>query len=90
MKPLQGATINADDMEFVYHAVLQYASDLEKYQSWLKSKEGTPLPGTEVAVAEVAKEVSRYRELSLDLYQQCYTAAGEQVSFPAQPQGDPV
>lgn len=75
MKPLHGVTISAADMEFVYQAVLTYTADLDKYGSWLKSREGRPLPGAEVAVAEVAKEVARYRELSLHLYKQCFVTS---------------
>jgi hypothetical protein len=88
MKPLRAVTISADDMEFVYQAVFQYGQDLLKYSSWLRSKEGKPLPGMEVATAEVDKEVERYRSLAIDLYKQCYIAkpaAGVMASHTEQP-----
>jgi hypothetical protein len=66
-------TISADDMEFVYQAVLQYGRDLLRYSSWLKSKEGKPLPGMDAAVVEVDKEVELYRALAINLYRECYT-----------------
>jgi hypothetical protein len=74
MKPLRAVTISADDMEFVYHAVLKYGSDLEQHLSWLKTKDGKPLPGADIAIAEVHKEVVRYQALALDLYGKCYSA----------------
>lgn len=75
MKPLRGISVNADDAEFVYHAVCKYREDLEQYRSWLKTKSGVTLPGAETAVAEVDKEVTKYLRLSMDLYQQCYGSA---------------
>jgi hypothetical protein len=76
MKPLRGIAVDADDAEFVYHAVVRYHTDLEQYRSWLKTKAGKALPGADIAIAEVDKEIARYLDLSLRIYKQCYGATG--------------
>jgi hypothetical protein len=80
MKPLRGIAVDADDAEFVYHAVSKYRADLVQYRSWLKTNAGETLPGAEIAIAEVDKEIARYLNLSRRLYDQCYATPTAQES----------
>jgi hypothetical protein len=75
MKPQRGTTIAAEEVEAVYAAVMRYTHDLEQHRSWLRTNEGIPLPGTDVVIAEMDKEIVRFRALQLRLYQDCYVSS---------------
>ena len=79
MKPQRGTTLGVEDVEAVYAAVMLYAHDLEQHRSWLRTNEGIPLPGTEMVIAEMDKEIVRFRALQLRLYEECYAATGVPV-----------
>lgn len=61
-------TLSPEQATFAYEAVVRFKEDLEKHATWLKTREGKPLPGQEAAIAEINKEVAQYARLALHIF----------------------
>lgn len=47
----------------------EHTASLRRHVSWLKSTKGEPLPGTEIAIPEVEKDIRLNLDLMLRLYE---------------------
>lgn len=67
-----GMTLNKEEMEFVYAALSHFEDGLRQYQTWIKNKNGFPLPGMETASKEVYIETAKVIDLNLKIYNTCF------------------
>ena len=72
MQAQQGIELKVPDIKLVYGSMQALRSSLVAHISWLKSLEGDPIPGTEVAIEEVMKEISDLNKLITRVYTQCF------------------
>lgn len=72
LNALRGIELDAGEVEQVFQSLTQHRNDLEQYQSWLKSKDGQTLPGAEIAVVEIGKELMTFRNLISKIYMNCF------------------
>ena len=63
-------TFTAEEMAYVFQAVTDYHDYLDRHISWLKNRQGEPLPGTDVAISEMHKEMDIYRELKRSIHKE--------------------
>lgn len=67
-------TLTGRDVERAHSALLTHVRDLEQHLSWLKTQDGHPLPGTEVAIEQITLEIGDYRRLCLEIHKTRFQA----------------
>lgn len=73
MKALSGMSYTAEEMNTIYKALHCLEDTMKAQETWLRNEEYIPLPGAEIAVEELRKEIDLIRKLTLKTYKNSYT-----------------
>lgn len=72
MKAHTGVALIPEEVDYVYNALTHLINSHMAFQSWLESKDGKPLPGTEIVTKEMDKEIAALRELRTHIFSICF------------------
>ena len=72
MKAHSEITLTAAEVDYAHGALAYFIDGMQKYQQWIRDKDGKPLPGMDVAVKEIQKDVSDMTKLQLRFYDTCF------------------
>lgn len=64
--------IEAEDIDYIFSSLFYYEDTLTKYKQWVKTKEGTPLPGMEVAITQMDEDIKKLVSIRMSIYNSCY------------------
>ena len=72
MKAHTEIILTPEEVDYVYGSVAYFIDNMEKYQQWIRDKQGRPLPGMEEAIRQIQLDIADMLRLNQRIYEECF------------------